>query len=58
MQAKGCRFARESARHTIYMAVDGRMVEVPRHREIKPGTARNIVRQAGVPWSEFEREIS
>jgi predicted RNA binding protein YcfA (HicA-like mRNA interferase family) len=55
---KGCRFLREGSRHTILESAAGGRVEVPRHRDVKPGTARNIARQAGVAWHEFEQAIS
>jgi predicted RNA binding protein YcfA (HicA-like mRNA interferase family) len=31
-------------------------VPVPDHKEVKKGTLRSIVRQSGVPRSEFETE--
>jgi predicted RNA binding protein YcfA (HicA-like mRNA interferase family) len=50
---KGCRFLREGSRHTMLANVAGGHVEVPRHRDIKRGTARSIARQAGIEWHEF-----
>jgi predicted RNA binding protein YcfA (HicA-like mRNA interferase family) len=58
LQAKGCRFLREGGRHTILEAAGGSRVEVPRHRDIRRGTARNIARQAGIDWQDFEQAIS
>jgi predicted RNA binding protein YcfA (HicA-like mRNA interferase family) len=45
----GCRFAGEGARHAKWHGPEGKASTVPRHREIKPGTARTICRQLGVP---------
>ena len=58
LQDKGCRFLREGGRHTMLANATGGRVEVPRHREIKRGTARNIARQAGIEWDDFEQAIS
>jgi predicted RNA binding protein YcfA (HicA-like mRNA interferase family) len=58
LQNKGCRFLREGGRHTIFTSGEGKRVEVPRHRELPRGTARNIARQAGIDWQDFEQAIS
>ena len=58
LEQVGCRFLREGSRHTIYLNNEGRIVQVPRHGEVRRGTARSIARQAGVEWQNFEREIS
>jgi predicted RNA binding protein YcfA (HicA-like mRNA interferase family) len=31
-----------------------RMAIVPKHREVKIGTLKSILRQAGLSWEEFE----
>jgi predicted RNA binding protein YcfA (HicA-like mRNA interferase family) len=49
---------REGGGHTIFRGPAGQQCPVPRHNEIKRGTARSIATQARIPWSEFEREIS
>lgn len=50
LNAHGCRPNREGGRHTIYSnAAGSRKSAVPRHREIKPGTVRNICADLGVP---------
>ena len=58
LERNGCRFQREGTRHTIYVAAHGGAVEVPRHREIKRGTARAIAKQAGIDWRDFEQAAS
>jgi len=50
LHAHGCRPQREGGRHTIYCNKAGtRKSAIPRHREIKPGTLRNICSDLGVP---------
>lgn len=49
---------REGGAHTIYRGRAGEQCPVPRHNDIKRPTARSIAKQARVPWSDFEREIS
>ena len=50
LHAHGCRSQREGGRHTIYANAAGtRKSAVPRHREIKATTARNICDDLGVP---------
>jgi hypothetical protein len=50
LRAHGCRIQREGGRHTIYANAAGtRKSAVPRHREIKPNTARQICEDLGVP---------
>ena len=58
LQDRGCRFQREGGRHTIMLSGSGKTVEVPRHKEIKPGTARSIAKQAGIDCQDFEQAIS
>jgi predicted RNA binding protein YcfA (HicA-like mRNA interferase family) len=42
--------------HHIFKRRDGTgRVIVPLHREIKSGTFRNILKQAGMTYDEFER---
>jgi len=46
----GCRFARQASRHELWEnPANGQRTTVPRHKEIKPPTARGICRQLGVP---------
>jgi mRNA interferase HicA len=46
----GCRPEREGGRHTIYCDAAGRRKSaVPRHREIKTNTMRQICEDLGVP---------
>ena len=58
LAARGFAVAREGRSHTIVRGPAGQQIPVPRHGEIKPGTARAIARQARADWPEFEREIS
>lgn len=45
----GCRLAREGE-HEYWHSADGTSgAAVPRHREIKTGTARSICRDLGIP---------
>ena len=50
LRAHGCRFHREDGAHTIWLnPASGKITSVPRHREIKEGTARAICRQLEIP---------
>ena len=50
LEANGCRFAREGAKHTVYRnTATGRHATVPRHREVKDGLARKICRDLDIP---------
>jgi predicted RNA binding protein YcfA (HicA-like mRNA interferase family) len=50
----GCVLVREGRRHTIVMnPANGTESQVPRHREVKPGTVRGICKDLGIePPSE------
>lgn len=43
----GAKFVREGGRHTIWAGPTGEQVELPRHKEIKKGTVRGILKRAG-----------
>ena len=46
----GCVLHRQGARHEIYRnTANGNRAAVPRHREIKESTARQICDQLGIP---------
>jgi predicted RNA binding protein YcfA (HicA-like mRNA interferase family) len=46
----GCKLARQGANHEMWEnTATGQRTTVPRHREIKPPTARGICRQLGIP---------
>ena len=46
----GCRQVRDGASHAWWTDATGtRFTAVPRHREVKTGTARGICRDLGVP---------
>lgn len=46
----GCEFVREGGNHTIYRnPANGRIRSVPRHREVKNTTAREICKGLGIP---------
>lgn len=47
LESHGYRAVRDTGDHTIYRA-SGRIVQVPRHREINELTARAILKQAGI----------
>jgi len=47
----GLAFEREGAKHEVWRTAAGNVVPIPRHRELKPGTVRTIVRQAGLKMS-------
>jgi len=50
LRQHGCRFCREGGAHTIWFnPVNRKIASVPRHREIKDGTARAICRQLEIP---------
>ncbi|MEQ8848624.1 type II toxin-antitoxin system HicA family toxin [Botrimarina sp.] len=49
---------REGGKHTIFANAQDDRIAVPRHNEIKRGTARGIAADAGADWSDFEREIT
>ncbi|HEY4233455.1 MAG TPA: type II toxin-antitoxin system HicA family toxin [Lacipirellulaceae bacterium] len=50
LESSGCYLDREGGNHAIYRnPVNGRCTAVPRHREIKPTTARAICDQLGIP---------
>ena len=49
LEAQGCHFAREGAKHTWYLGPDERShATVPRHREVVDFLARKICRELGV----------
>jgi predicted RNA binding protein YcfA (HicA-like mRNA interferase family) len=47
----GMVFEREGGNHELWRTADGHTIPIPRHRELKPGTVRNIVKQAGLNMS-------
>lgn len=49
LRAQGARLDHEGAKHTWWRGPTGALSTVPRHREIKTGTARAICRQLGIP---------
>jgi mRNA interferase HicA len=50
LRANGCALAREGGSHTIWKnPANGKVAPVPRHREIKEGTARAVCRQPEIP---------
>jgi hypothetical protein len=51
LRQHGSHLVREGANHEIWQSVEGRMLTVPRHREIANGTARAIYKAAGIPSS-------
>ena len=50
LQAHGCHFVREGARHSWYAnAAASTYSAIPRHREIVDFLARKICRELGIP---------
>jgi mRNA interferase HicA len=50
LREQGCVFLREGAAHTVWLNPQVRKIaSVPRHREIKEGTARAICKQLEIP---------
>jgi mRNA interferase HicA len=50
LAAHGCSLVRQAAGHELWENTSsGQRTTVPRHREIKPPTARGICRQLGIP---------
>jgi hypothetical protein len=46
----GCEFFRHGGRHDVWFnPLTDSTAALPRHREIKPGTARAVCRDLGVP---------
>jgi predicted RNA binding protein YcfA (HicA-like mRNA interferase family) len=45
--------AEHGTNHTVMRHPDGRYTTVPRHRRVKPGLLRLILRQCGVSEDEF-----
>jgi predicted RNA binding protein YcfA (HicA-like mRNA interferase family) len=52
LERAGFQFKRQNGSHII-MGKRGRRVSVPNHKEIKIGTLRNIIDQAGLTVDEF-----
>jgi mRNA interferase HicA len=50
LAAHGCELVRQAAKHELWENLsNGQRTTLPRHREIKPPTARGLCRQLGVP---------
>jgi predicted RNA binding protein YcfA (HicA-like mRNA interferase family) len=59
LMRRGFRVLRQGSNHTIVQRdSDGVQIVVPRHREVKRGTARGIAMDAKADWDEFRREVS
>jgi len=58
LERHGFREVRRRGSHIVMQRVEGdgstTTVPVPDHKEVKQGTLRSIIRQSGVPRSEFE----
>jgi predicted RNA binding protein YcfA (HicA-like mRNA interferase family) len=58
LERHGFREVRRRGSHIVMQRVEGdgstTTVPVPDHKEVKKGTLRSIIRQSGVPRSEFE----
>ncbi len=53
IEGVGFKLFRHGGKHDIYAHADGRQIAVPRHRVLAPGTARRILKQAGVQESRI-----
>jgi len=54
LEKVGFVFSRQQGSHMMLVHAGRRMtVSVPNHRQIKPGTLRSIIRQAGLTVDEF-----
>jgi mRNA interferase HicA len=50
LRRHGCEVLREGGRHTVYInPANGQKAAVPRHKEIKSTTAREIAKALGIP---------
>jgi predicted RNA binding protein YcfA (HicA-like mRNA interferase family) len=50
LRAHGCFLAREGGNHPIGKnPANGKVAPIPRHREVKEGTARAVCRQLEIP---------
>ena len=58
LRAHGFVIVRQGGRHTIVRSEEGTEIAIPRHRELRRGTARGIAEDAGVDWDRFKVEIS
>jgi predicted RNA binding protein YcfA (HicA-like mRNA interferase family) len=49
LRRHGCEILREGGRHTVYInPINGQKAAVPRHKEIKSTTAREIAKALGI----------
>jgi predicted RNA binding protein YcfA (HicA-like mRNA interferase family) len=58
LEAHGFLAVRQRGSHVVMQQKDGITsitVPIPMHREIRIGTLQSIIRQSGLPRSEFER---
>jgi len=50
LQRHGCILYREGGAHTVWLnPLNRKIASVPRHREIKEGTAKGIFKQLDIP---------
>jgi predicted RNA binding protein YcfA (HicA-like mRNA interferase family) len=49
LRENGCSFIGEGSRHAKWRGPEGHAATVPRHREIRAGTARAICKQLRIP---------
>jgi predicted RNA binding protein YcfA (HicA-like mRNA interferase family) len=57
LERHGYQRVRQTGSHIVMQRTDGESttsVPVPNHREVKIGTLRSIIRQSGIPRTEFE----
>jgi len=59
LQKAGFRFDRQKGSHMVYYHIEtNRTVVVPRHRAIKAGTLREILREADLTRDEFQHLLA
>ena len=57
LQDRGFFIVREGSRHTIVGNEAGLTEPVPRHSQLNRHTTRRMVRNLGLDWANFEKDI-
>ena len=53
LESVGFSYVRTKGSHAVYRSQDGRVVVIPQHGVVNPGTPASILRQAGLTPTEF-----
>jgi hypothetical protein len=48
---------REGSAHTIYLSPAGKKLPIPRHGKIKRFTLRGALKEHGIDWARFVKEL-